>query len=291
MTNKVYEIITERIIEKIESTGVLPWKQPWKHYLSEGAPQNIVSKKPYRGINTFLLGCSGFDSPFWMSYKQATDLGGFVRKGEKGTPVVWWNWFEKTGKDGKSEKIPCLRYYTVFNLDQCECIEAPKLKTSTLSKKTPIESCEAIVSGYHGPSIQHVESRAYYSPSKDLVNMPLPGSFTTPESYYAVMFHELGHSTGHATRLNRSGIVGASVGFGSDPYAKEELIAEMSSAFLCGYAGISPAIEDQSASYLDSWIKHLRGNSKLILDSVGNAQRSADFILGIKPQFETNEEG
>lgn len=285
----VYQIITDRIIDKLEN-GVIPWKQPWKHYLSEHAPSNIVSKKPYRGINTFMLASSGFNSNFWGSYKQWSSLGGQVRKGEKGTPVIFWSSskYVKEGSNGEKEEKTglLLRYYTVFNASQVEGVELPKISLPS-SEVQPIDRCVSMIENAKTmnriPEIEHKESRAYYSASKDLVNMPLPGSFKDGEHYYSVLFHELIHSSGHKDRLNRDGITG-SHSFGSKAYSQEELIAEMGSAFLCGHAEILPSTIEDSAAYLKSWIQALKGDSKLLIHAASKAQKAAEYLLGIEQQ-------
>jgi antirestriction protein ArdC len=149
MTSTVYEIVTNRIIERIEKEGKLPWKRPWKNYLShDGAPQNLVSKKPYRGSNVWLLLAAGYSSPFFVTFKQAKELGGTVRKGEKGWPVVYWIWFKKENKDtGKKEQIPVLKYYTVFNVEQCEGIEIPTLTEKPLNTPSQALSLMKLIDG------------------------------------------------------------------------------------------------------------------------------------------------
>lgn len=285
----VYDIITDRIIAKLES-GTIPWKQPWKHYLSgEGQPQNIKSKKPYRGINTFMLACSGFNSPFWGSYKQWNELGGQVRKGEKGAPVIFWasNTYIKDGANGDKEekKGLILKYYTVFNLSQVDNVEVSNIDRVP-RVETSLEVCRAVIENARSlnrlPSqgIEHKESRAYYSTSTDRVNMPLLGSFKDEEHYHSVLFHELIHSTGHRSRLNREGITGSHA-FGSKTYSKEELIAEMGSAFLCGHCEILPATIDDSAAYLQCWIRALKGDSKLVIQAASQAQKASEYLLGI----------
>lgn len=296
----IYEIITERIIHRIETEGRLPWSKPWKNYLSTtGSPQNIVTKKPYRGINTWVLSSMGYKSPFWLTYKQALAIGGNVKKGEKGSPVVYWLWVDKTknGKPvvsstGRIESIPCPKYYTVFNLEQCENIEIPSL--SNLEEKPvndlgSLEACEAILQAMpQKPEITFNESQAYYSPSKDLVNMPRKDSFKDLPSFYATFFHELTHSTGHESRCARK--IGNETwgSFGSEPYAKEELVAEMGSAYLCAHANIEADIEDQSVAYLQGWISRLRKDPKLLIQAGAQAQKACDFILGVK--FEESKE-
>jgi len=284
---KVEEIITAKILAKLEA-GTVPWHKPWS---GGDMPKNLVSKKEYRGINTFLLSCSGFSSPYWLSFKQAQELGGTVKKGEKGSPVVFWKQLpiEETDENGKKtvKNIPFLRYYTAFNLDQCENINPDKIPQSAkvLNNNEKIEQCEAIVAGMpKRPEINHGEQRAYYRPITDTVNMPKMETFDGSEEYYGTLFHELTHATGHETRVNRKGVSGESgewSSFGSAPYAKEELVAEMGAAFLCGICQIENKTIDNSAAYIKSWLKRLKDDAKLVIMAAAQAQKAADFIRGI----------
>lgn len=275
MKKTVYEIITEKIIEQLEN-GVVPWKQPW----TSSAPRNLVSKKAYRGINPFMLALLGYTSPYWLSYKQCAALGGKVKKGEKATPVVFWmtkvgtEKDKKTGKD-KAKKIFILRYYNVFNVEQCEGIEVPKDEILAFE---PIEKCESIVAGFTNRPQIETSSEAYYSPSRDVVGVPAKSSFRSAPMYYSVLFHELVHSTGAESRLDRK-IMGVSR-FGSEDYSKEELVAEMGAAFLSAEGGIVNETIGDSAAYLKHWIVVLRNDSKLIVTAAAQAQKAADHILG-----------
>ena len=285
----VYEIITERILAEIER-GTLPWNKPWKSALGE-EPANLVSKKGYRGINRFLLGHLSFERPYYVTYKQATDLGGNVRKGEKGTPVIFWKQSQYTKEDAQgieqTENSFVLRYYMVFNVSQCEGIDRhlpmlPSLDTS-MSTIQPLEAAEQIVSRYATcPTLNHVRGdRAYYQPSTDTVVLPETSQFSSQSEYYSTVFHELTHSTGHASRLNRPTLTDMTF-FGSANYSKEELVAEMGAAFLCGEAGIeNEAALKNSASYLDGWRKKLKMDSKIVIQAAGQAQKAADYILGV----------
>lgn len=282
----VHEIITQRIIKKLES-GTVPWKRPWKHYAHGFAPMNFASKKPYRGINVWMLASSGHSSPYWASYKQWEKLKGQVRKGEKGTPIIYWqsNTYNKVNDSGESEEKRglILKYYTVFNLNQVSGIEAPQVEEK-IQEFNPIESCESLIKKGSDLGrvckITHEESEAYYKPSQDLINMPKRESFEIPIRYYSTLFHELVHSTGHKSRLDRDGITKVT-NFGSESYSKEELIAEMGASFLCAHAGIYPDL-DQSAAYLKSWISALRGDSRLIISASSAAQRASEYLLGIE---------
>ena len=269
-----YDVITENIIKRLEA-GIVPWHRPWVG--SQNAPTNLVSRKPYRGINPLILASAGYASPFWLTFKQAQSLKGSVRKGEHGQKIVFWNVGEREKTDGSKERSFLLRYYTVFNALQCDGLTIPELETRT---NNPILTAENIALGYSGPTLDWTSSGAWYRPATDHISMPPKATFKSSEAIYATLFHEMGHSTGHASRLNREGIAKHN-GFGSELYSKEELIAEMTSAFLCADAGIdTEGILDNSAAYLASWIKVLKGDSKLIVSAAAGAQKAAGLILG-----------
>lgn len=281
MAFDIYQTVTDKILTALES-GVVPWKSA---ILGSGAanyPTNFANKKRYRGVNVFLLAMTafaeGYESSYWLSYKQAAERGGQVRKGEKSTMVVFWTRFDaKDKKTGEDKKIPLMRYYNVFNLSQIDGIEAPDVIKNT-KEFSPIEECEKIVAGYaDGPKIQlDGGSKASYRPTTDSVHMPKNNRFESPERRYCTLFHELGHSTGHSSRLDRK----FDTAFGSELYGKEELIAEMTAAFLCATAGISPATIENSASYIAGWTKGIKGDKKLVVAAAGAAQRAMDRILG-----------
>jgi len=270
----VYEVITNRIIERIESEGVLPWRKPW----IGGLPKNLISGKDYRGSNVWMLNMMPHSSPYWLTYKQAQTLGGNVRKGESGTPVTFWQFYEK--KDEPNKRIPMIKYYTVFNLEQCDGIGAPIVEGNRMSPTESLEQCDAIISAMPKlPEIRHEQARAFYSPQFDYVNMPSKELFGCAEGYYHVLFHELAHATGHATRLNRLTSVEELGQFGSAPYAKEELVAELGASYLSGIAGIQLTQEDNSVAYLQGWLKALKNDPKLLIQASGQAQKAADYIL------------
>jgi antirestriction protein ArdC len=232
-----------------------------------------------------LLACSVYPSEFWLTYKQATDMGGSVKKGEHGTPIVFWKIGKKTDSDGNERKTFILRYYTVFNASQCEGIKIPA--TSEKVEFNPITECEKVVDGYEDPPvIEHGGGSACYIPSRDIVRMPPKESFDSAEAYYATMFHELGHSTGAEKRLDRS----LSTGFGSHEYSFEELVAELSAAFLCAECGISPATIENSAAYIGSWLKKLKSEPEWIIKASGKAVKAADHILGRRERTESEQE-
>lgn len=286
MALNVYEIITQRIIDSLEH-NVVPWRKSWK----SSPPQNLLSKKPYRGVNVFLLDAMRHTSPYWLTFRQAKAKGGSVKRGEKGTPVVFWKVSggqSETSEDDKFRRF-ILRYYTVFNLSQCEGIEAPATDSSETLPFQPIEACERIVEMYpHAPELEEGGDQAAYHPSTDTIRMPPRDSFTSEESYYATRFHEMIHSTGHSSRLDRQGISQLD-SFGSHSYSYEELVAECGSAFLCGEAGILDTTIDNSTAYIRGWVSKLRSEPKWIIKASGEAAKAADLILR-RNQTEQEEE-
>ena len=277
MNAQIYEQITERIITLL-TQGTVPWQKPWK--ARSGLPRNLVSGKSYRGINVFLLLTMNYESQFWLTFRQALQLGGNVRKGEKSCPVVFWKQTTIADKEsGEPQKIPLLRYYSVFNVAQCD-----GLKISVEPAEETVNSIlmpdEIVAHMPQRPVIKHGMAHAFYSPREDYVGLPVRERFECAEGYYATLFHELVHATGHESRLNRATLT-EKAGFGSNPYSKEELIAEMGAAFLCGQAEIGERTIDNSAAYLKNWLEQLRNDRTLIVQAAAHAQKAADFILGI----------
>jgi len=287
MSVDVYQIVTDRILAMLEA-GTVPWRKPWKGG-ARAWPTNHASRKEYRGINVFLLGMASaqYRTSEFLTFKQALDRKSPVRKGEKGYPVIFWNWIEKKTAEGKADRIPVLRYYTVFNVDQCDGLAPHKLPTDVvLAPHERIAACETIVRAMpDAPAIREGGSRACYSPDTDRVSVPAIGAFTTPEEYYSTLFHELSHATGHKKRLGRDM---SAVTFGDHAYSKEELVAEFSAAMLSGVAGISPVTLDNSAAYIAHWSQRLRDDRKLVVQAAGAAQKAADWILGRKAPGEEN---
>lgn len=277
-----YQIITDRIIKALEGNRI-PWRQPWSTKAGLNDQQNLITQHQYRGINMFITASSGFDQPYWLTFKQAQEIGANVKRGEKGTPIVYWLRCSKEDKkteDVKSFMVP--RFYTVFNIAQIEGVDLSKFLKRPEAKEAwkQVESCERIVGGYENrPEIRHVQQRAFYRMADDHVNMPRRETFKSEQHYYAVLFHELTHSTGHPRRLSRD----LSNVFGSHEYSKEELVAELGAAFLCSAAGIdSPELEEQATAYIQSWIKVLRNDTKLLIQAAAQAQKATDLILNVK---------
>jgi len=277
----VYQIVTDEILKALDR-GVIPWRRPWGG--QQLAPKSTTTGRNYRGINTWPLFIAaemhGYESPWWLTYKQAQALGGQVRKGEKSSLITFWKVWERDDPEtGTVDKIPVLRYFNVFNAKQCDGLGAkftsrPDVETF---EHSPIDQCERIAAGYvDGPTVEHGGFRACYQPGVDRVLMPRPEVFEQREAYYSTLFHELVHSTGHEKRLHRESLGTQEL----DTYGREELIAEMGAALLCGVAGISPATVENSAAYLAGWCKAIRQDCKLVIQSAAAAQRAADLILG-----------
>lgn len=271
-----YELITERIVALL-SQGTVPWRKPWNAHTR--FPRNLLSKKPYRGVNVFLLMALNYESPFWLTFRQAMDLGGRVRKGEKACPVVFWKPVSVEDQEtGETKEIPFLRVYHVFNSSQCEGLEGI-LPITDPAAATAAKPAEIIERMPHRPVIKHGMTKAFYVPDEDYVGMPDRVRFDHETCYYSTLFHELAHSTGHASRLDRATLA-AKAGFGSDPYCKEELIAEMGAAFLCGQADIAETTLESSAAYIQGWLAQVNHDKTLIVQAASQAQKAADYILG-----------
>lgn len=271
-----YDVVTDRVIDVLEK-GTVPWRQPWRADVNH--PRNLEGR-PYRGVNVWLLLAQRYGSPYWLTFNQVKQRGGYVRRGEQATPVVFWKQLQVEDKDREEiHTIPLLRYYSVFNVEQTNGIIAPAVPA--LPRVDPIEQADAVVAAMpNPPQIRSQGDRAAYLPAWDTVSMPGLDRFESAHGYYSTLFHELGHSTGHASRLAREGIVKLAQ-FGSMDYGREELIAEMTAAYLCGQTGILPATIDNTAAYLDSWIRTIREDRKAVVVAAGAAQRAADYILGL----------
>ena len=250
---------------------------------------NLITGFPYRGVNVWLLGPKGYSNPYWLTFKQALNKGGFVKKGEKGTMIVFWKARQIIQNDSEveAETIPLLRYYKVFNVEQCEDVEYPSWEKAD---NDPIERCEDIVKGYKTcPKIKPDLSKAFYSHGDDYIGIPPIAQFESSEEYYSTLFHELTHSTGHTSRLNRNTIkVGHN--YGSADYSKEELIAEMGASFLCNLTGIdNAAVTNNNAGYIQGWVECLKEDKRLIIQSSSKARKSTDYILGIKKEYDNDK--
>lgn len=272
----VYAMITDRIIAQMEK-GEVPWRKPW----ADGqTPTNLISGKPYRGINTLLLGSAGYNRNLFLTFKQAKELGASIRKGEKSLPVVFWNSMEKEDpKTGEKKSVGMLRYYNVFNIEQCDNIPQEKIPAQIERVHDPVKECEDIVAQMpNPPSIHHIGDQAYYHPTSDMISLPNPEKFETVEEYYSTLFHEVVHSSGHESRLNRKEVASL-IKFGSEDYAIEELTAEIGATFLKTRAGISMDKIENNAAYIQHWLTKLRNDKRFIIHASGQAQKAADYIL------------
>jgi len=287
----VYQVITDRILALMDK-GIVPWRKGWVGGKNGNMPRNLTGRA-YRGINVWLLASLGYTSPYFLTFKQAQKLGGRVKKGEKGMSVVLWQPFEKQVMDENSGKMVTkkwlsLRYYTVFNVEQTEGCKFPKKVVASLTTgtadETPvdpfdaIEAAEAIFDNWTGkPTVAFDgNDRAYYVPSEDIVHLPKKAQFRGSGEYYSTLFHELAHSTGHKSRLNRD----QTGYFGSHNYGVEELTAEFTAAFLNGMAGLEPEVIENNAAYINSWKTTIKADPKLVVTAAGRAQKAADLILG-----------
>lgn len=272
----VYEIVTDRIIRQLEG-GIIPWRKPWGAYAGgEGGPVSWDTQRPYSGINTLLL-----DPGEYATFNRIKEAGGHVKKGEKASIAVFWkmNRVQDENDPDKEKLIPFLRYYSVFEINtQAEGLLSKRAKAEE-HKNSPIEEAERIISNMpNRPSIVNGKD-ALYRGSTDTVEIPTRSSFISSEAYYGTLFHELAHSTGHESRLNRP----IKNRFGTDPYAKEELVAEIGAAFLAAVARLeNPFTIENSGAYIQSWIRRFRDDSGLIVTAASQAQKAADYIRGIK---------
>lgn len=282
MSIDVYAMVTERIISALES-GTIPWKKPWKGGQNRLAISHSTGK-PYSLLNQLYLGQRPGE---YITFKQCELEGGRVKKGEKANIVVLWKFKEvKEEKDGKevvTKRIPYLRYFNVFHIDQCEGIK-PKYVTEVPAKSNA-ELCadaENIIDGYVQRSgvklIKEYSKDAYYSPSLDTVVIPQISQFAETAEYYSTVFHELTHSTGHSSRLNR---LDSTARFGNEEYSKEELVAELGASSLVNHVGLETEGSFQNnAAYIAGWLKALKDDKKLIVFAAGKAEKAVSFILG-----------
>jgi antirestriction protein ArdC len=274
-----YDLVTSQVMKALEE-GTVPWHKPWN---SHGfAPRNFLSGKTYRGVNLFILAMSHFDSPFWGTYKQWSEKGCQVRRGEKGTRIVFWKVgdrpVETEAGNVESKRSFILKGYTVFNADQVDGTEGKLPSVETTSAHSPIDAAERVwMTWTERPNVRPSDLAAY-SPIQDVILMPPMKRFETPEAYYSALYHEGAHATGHESRLNRSSLT-ATEGFGTETYSKEELVAEMTAAMLCGVAGIVNVTVENSAAYLRGWYSKLAEDKRILVTAAAQAQKAADFIL------------
>ena len=285
MSDTIHRIVTERMIAALQR-GTVPWRKPWQATAVQ--PRSMSTGQPYRGVNPFLLAMTaaeeGYASPYWGTYRQIAELGGQVRKGEHSTLVVFWKKTQTEHRDSQTgeltvRQLPVLRYYRVFNAAQADHL--PGQFHPPPGERIQISQPQAVLDRYlaDGPQLLHVPGdHADYHPATDTIRLPLRAQFRTAEGYYATAFHEAGHSTGHPARLNRPGIT-AFDHFGSGKYAREELVAQMTSSLLCAQTGIeNPEIFENSASYINNWLTALNNDHRLVITAAAHAQRACDVI-------------
>jgi len=286
----VYSKVTNKIIADIER-GNLTWLHPWQsgHAAGHISRPLRAGGKAYRGVNVLMLWASamecGFNSPLWMTYKQAAELGGQVKKGEKGSLVVYADTFKKTGTDDNGADvettIPFMKGYTVFNSEQVDGLPSHFYATPVAVGKDidRLDSVEQFFAAT-GATIKHGGGQAYYMPSQDIVQMPELQAFRDGESYYATLAHEMTHWTRHETRLNRD--LGRKR-FADAGYAMEELVAEIGAAFLCADLGITPEAREDHAAYIASWLKVLKDDKRAIFTAASHAQKAIDHLHSYQP--------
>lgn len=283
----LYSSVTQTILDALER-GVVPWRKPWRSFNS--LPINAISNRPYRGVNAFLLGITPYTDHRWLTFKQVTEQGGKVLKGEKASLAVFWKLWEPNDSSSnedeteKQRRVPILRHYHLFNAEQCEGLSLPELhQPAEAEGHQRILRAEQIIAEMpNPPSIAEGGSSAWYRPSTDHVQVPKLSAFTSPDAFYATLFHELGHATGHESRLARKTVTGA-IQFGSGDYSQEELVAELTSAFLCATAGLDNSLLDDSASYINGWLDVLNNDRKAVVYAAAQAQKAADHITCLLP--------
>jgi antirestriction protein ArdC len=285
----LHQEITDRIVARLRD-GVCPWRQPWSGKGHGTMPRNAVTSRAYSGVNVLLLWSraqeSGFSDPRWLTFKQALELGGNVRKGEKGETVIYVAKVVKEDKDGKRRAIPFLKAYTVFNVAQCDNLPAklvaPNADAHIVNPNTRDEIADTFIAST-GADLRHGEARAYYRPVGDYINLPLFETFNGASRYYGVAFHELGHWTGAEKRLNRT----FGKRFGDQAYSAEELVAELTSAFLCGEFGFDNNGVD--ADYIATWIRFLTDHSGAIITAAAAASRAVEFMRSLALEDDETE--
>jgi len=272
--NKIYIKMQKQILSKLDQ-DIVPWRKTWN---SVGLPKNLISGNEYRGFNCLYLSCFDEPSEYWLTFKQAKKLGGFVKSGETGSGVVYYNFKEKEKKDGTVSTYPIMRGYTVFNISQCEGIEEPKKEVnsnplSIIKDLSPVGKCEKIINNYKTcPEIKSHCSPVYNS-TNDFIGIPDLKRFNSSEEYYSTLWHEAIHSTLHKSRLNRD-----------IDKVREELVAEIGASFLCSKTNISSKVIDNQVAYISGWRKRISNDPKIVIQCASIAQKASDYILNIKKE-------
>ncbi len=265
-----YQAVTDRIVAALEK-GVAPWVRPWRSLGAAGALRNAVSDRAYNGINVLLLALEPYTDPRYVTFKQARQLGGHVRKGEHGTQIVFWKMLKRSVEGEPDKTFPMLRLYTVFNVAQCEELELAELSTDPLPEPERDGACERFVTGT-GADVRYGRGQAFYDRIGDFIGLPDRSAFKDAGALYATAFHELTHWTGSTDRLDRT----KGKRFGDDAYAFEELVAELGSAFLCQRFQVDGTL--QHTAYLANWRKALKGDSRFIFSAASYARKACEWM-------------
>lgn len=287
-TSEYRKAVTERLIGMLES-GTAPWQKPWDAGIATMNRPHNFNGRPYHGVNALMLWCTaidkGYEDPRWLTFKQVNKLGGHVNKGEKAQIVEYWQWEKEVEnpETGEKEKVPLehpkVYRAAVFNADQCTGL--PKLRRQA-QKWSPVERAENIIAANGVPVTHNTDGSAFYSPGGDFICLPPRESFATVDAYYSTLLHEVGHSTGHPTRLNRE--FGGQ--FGSEGYAREELRAELASTFLCGELGIATTGSDeQHAAYVKSWVSALKNDYNEIFKAAADAEKICNYLYEREKEY------
>jgi antirestriction protein ArdC len=271
----VYQIITNRIIEQLEQ-GTIPWRKTW---LDGGMPTNLISGKPYRGINLWLLAMLDYNQNFFLTFNQLREMGGSIKAEEKPNIVIFWKWLEvEDPKTKEVKKRPMLKYYRVYNVWQCEGVEGVNIP-KILKPNNPIDEYEFILKSMSNPPvILNRNNQPYYHPEEDYINIPPRDQFKSSEDYYNTLSHELIHASGHKSRLNRSTVMDKNK-FGSEKYSIEELIAEFGACYLRSITGLKEQVTENNIAYIQGWIAKLKQNKRMLIYAASQAQKAVDFIL------------
>jgi antirestriction protein ArdC len=291
----IYQEVTNKIVEALKQK-VVPWIKPWHpgRPVSSPFPSNAVTGRAYRGVNILLLWAEarlqGYSQDRWLTYLQAKEAGGHVRKGERSTLTVFYSHKEREACDQsgniirdvdglpKLERIPVLRRNFLFNIEQTEGVDASPEEITVPDDFSPHDEAESLMRRSGACIIHRSENKAFYSPAQDIIQLPCHQQFTSTGGYYATALHELTHWSGHARRLNREGIV-LPTPFGSPEYAFEELIAEIGAAYLCALTGIQGELRHEG--YIESWLKVLQSNKQAIFRASGYARDASEYLLSL----------
>jgi antirestriction protein ArdC len=291
--NQLAEQVTNEVIAELQ-LGKAIWQKTWSSF---GLPKNYFSGRPYGGFNAFYLHHvtekHKYSAPYFLTFKQAQEKGGRVRRGQKGTRIVYWKVYEKKASEQQLEEssdrldrrlVPFL--WNVFNVDQVEGIDFQLPEVREQDGQQIIASCQQVVENFPlpRPNIRHGGSEAWYAPALDTVQVPESRRFFSAEAYHATLFHELIHATGHPSRLNRYSDKEKASRFGDESYSREELVAEMGASFLCAFTGIKEQVFPNSVAYLQGWISKFKDDRTMLLYAAARAFKAASYILGLKAE-------